>query len=30
VTDLKAGEVAMEAALASAGRIFQLSIFDYL
>ncbi len=30
VTDLKAGEVAMEAALASAGRVFRLNIFDYL
>lgn len=30
VTDLKAGEVAMEAALSSAGRVFRLNIFDYL
>ncbi|WKZ31824.1 MAG: flagellar hook-associated protein FlgL [Thermodesulfobacteriota bacterium] len=30
ITDLKAGEVALQAALASAGRVFSLSIFDYL
>lgn len=30
ITDLKAGEVALQASLASAGRVFSLSIFDYL
>lgn len=30
ITDLKAGEVALQAALASAGRVFSLNIFDYL
>lgn len=30
ITDLKTGEVALQAALSSAGRVFSLNIFDYL